>query len=117
MTWEGLGGIEADPIVLDLQGYVGRPRGEPQAHRDGSGMLDRVVERLLGDPVQRLLRLEWNVRLLAEIGVNGDPVAGLEAAACLPRAATSPSDSSDSGRSSKMSARISARPACARERT
>ena len=38
-------------------------------------------------------------------------------AACLVSAATNPSFSSDSGRNSKMRARISARPASARERT
>ena len=82
--------------------------GDPDVFR--RRMLDDVVEGLLGDPEERLLD-RWRHPLDGP-GVDGRrpaPVRASTAATWVRRATTRPSRVRPSGRSSKMSARISAR--------
>jgi len=56
-------GVEPDTVVSDLQ--INRVLMRVQADVDvpGAGVLDRVPEGLLADPVQRLLDLDGQLRL------------------------------------------------------
>ena len=72
-------------------------------------VLDDVVERLLGDPVQGVLDVERQPLVdVASSTVIGQPVRPWTPAACVRSAWTRPSSSRLPGRSSKISARISA---------
>ena len=42
------------------------------------GVLGHVLQRLLRDPIQRLLCREWHRRLIAQAGVDGEAVARLD---------------------------------------
>src|SRR6266545_3065904 len=59
-------GIEANAVIGDFQrdGVIGAPQAD--AERRGARVLDRVVDALLSNPVERLLRLWRQVRLAAE---------------------------------------------------
>ena len=72
-------------------------------------MADDVVERLLRDPVERLLDLERETFIELDLaGRSRSPTRPSTAATCVRSAFSRPSRSIDPGRSSKMSERISA---------
>jgi len=86
------------------------PPHRRQVRRAGAGVLDDVVERLLGDAVDLLPRLRRGSGSSQRFARALTPRRASRASACFLSAATRPSGSSDSGLSSKISARISARP-------
>ena len=107
-----IGRVEAGAVILEPQAQTAvRPRSDEAHRRCGIGVLDHVVERLLGDAVERRLDVE---RCRGRRGRRSPPAIGQpdrgpgrrrRASGC---ACTRPSCSRLAGRSSKMSARISA---------
>ena len=109
--------VEPDAIIRKVQGHLVRGALHPYLYFIRTGVLDGVVEGLLGDAVDGLFRFQRGLRLLVECGFDLDTMPGPECCGLFFERGHEPFGLRDSGRSSKISALTSAKPASARERT
>src|SRR5689334_14782272 len=69
---EALPRVEAAPIIADDERQRAILNVQRQLQRVGAGVLDGVVQRLLGDAVERFLDLQRRVRLIGQRGRHRD---------------------------------------------
>src|ERR671916_266547 len=77
VSWERARRIEALTIVANFQEDLVRVLLQPQLHTLSLGMLDRVVQSLLGDAIDCLFYLQRSVRFVAKGYVDRKLVARL----------------------------------------
>ena len=103
-----LGRVEALAVVGDAQADAVRDPAELEPDLARAGVLDDVVERFLRDPVEDLLDRQRQALLERALDDDRQAEPALERGRMRAQGPASPSCSRLPGRSSKMSARISA---------